>query len=409
MAMTMGNPSTPKPHPNTAPEPACSAALLGNLPLPPFEGQLSKDKDNIIVLGIEGSANKCGVGVLGYNISSNSYRTLSNPRKTYISPPGHGFLPKETAWHHQKHVVALIKSALVEAGVELDELAAICYTKGPGMGGPLKSCAIAARTLSLMVNCPLVAVNHCVGHIEMGRVATQAADPVVLYVSGGNTQVIAFSDQRYRIFGETIDIAIGNCLDRFARTIGLSNDPSPGYNIEVEARKADQTYYMEMPYVVKGMDVSFSGILTHVEAQWKEIVKKASMNISNENEREEYLNKMRCSLCFSLQETLFAMLVEITERTMAHCGQKQVLIVGGVGCNKRLQEMMLHMVQQRGGTLCAMDHRYCIDNGAMIAQAGILALQHGITTPLKECTCTQRFRTDQVKAIWRSQVNWSHT
>lgn len=83
------------------------------------------------------------------------------------------------------------------------EISAICFTKGPGMGGPLRSCAIAARTLSKIWNIPLVGVNHCVGHIEMGRVATGAYDPVVLYVSGGNTQVIAFSDGRYRIFGET--------------------------------------------------------------------------------------------------------------------------------------------------------------------------------------------------------------
>lgn len=86
--------------------------------------------------------------------------------------------------------------------------------------------------LSLLWKKPLVAVNHCVAHIEMGRVVTGAEDPVVLYVSGGNTQVIAYSEGRYRIFGETIDIAVGNCLDRFARVLELSNDPSPGYNIE---------------------------------------------------------------------------------------------------------------------------------------------------------------------------------
>ena len=248
------------------------------------------------------------------------------------------------------------------------------------MGGPLQSCAICARTLSLLWNVPLVGVNHCVGHIEMGRLATGASNPVVLYVSGGNTQVIAYSNQRYRIFGETIDIAIGNCLDRFARVIGVSNDPSPGYNIEQEAKKG--TKYIPLPYVVKGMDVSFSGILTKVQ----ELAK---------TERKE-------DLCFSLQETLFAMLVETTERAMAHTGQKQVLIVGGVGCNKRLQEMMRQMVEERGGGVSAMDHRYCIDNGAMIAQAGIFALQFGVTTPIEDSWCTQRYRTDQMKAIWRA-------
>ena len=202
----------------------------------------------------------------------------------------------------------------------------------------------------------------------------------------GNTQVISYSNQRYRIFGETIDIAIGNCLDRFARVIGLSNDPSPGYNIELEARKPNLKF-VELPYVVKGMDVSFSGILTQVEQLAKTKLKEGKIT--------------KADLCFSLQETLFAMLVEITERAMAHCSANQVLIVGGVGCNKRLQQMMGDMVVERGGTVCKMDHRYCIDNGAMIAQAGIFALQHGIQTDLKDSIVTQRFRTDQVHAIWR--------
>ena len=100
------------------------------------------------------------------------------------------------------------------------------------MGAPLQVCAVAVRMLAQLWNKPIVAVNHCVAHIEMGRCVTGAEDPVVLYVSGGNTQVIAFSEGRYRIFGETIDIAVGNCLDRFARVLSLSNDPSPGYNIE---------------------------------------------------------------------------------------------------------------------------------------------------------------------------------
>jgi N6-L-threonylcarbamoyladenine synthase len=350
-------------------------------------------------LGIEGSANKVGVGVLQYKPSTKEYEILSNPRKTFVAPTGQGFLPKETAWHHQVHITALIRSALQEAfpndALPQARLSAICFTKGPGMGGPLQSCAVAARTLALLWNIPLVGVNHCVGHIEMGRIATAASNPVVLYVSGGNTQVIAYADQRYRIFGETIDIAIGNCLDRFARCIGLSNDPSPGYNIEQQAANTTTAKFLELPYTVKGMDVSFSGILTHVEQLAKTQLKRGEITVQD--------------LCYSLQETLFAMLVEITERAMAHTGQQQVLIVGGVGCNKRLQDMMECMVKERGGSLCAMDHRYCIDNGAMIAQAGILQLQYGQATALEDSWCTQRFRTDQVKTTWRAPTEWKHT
>jgi len=377
---------------STATDVPCSALNLENLPLPPPTHKVNK-RGETIVLGIEGSANKIGVGVLRYSPKLQTYHILSNPRKTFIPPIGQGFLPRETALHHQNHIVALVKAAINEAFPEGNEgedgffLSAICFTQGPGMGAPLQSCAVAARMLSLIWKVPLVGVNHCVGHIEMGRVATGASNPVVLYVSGGNTQVLAYSSQqKYCIFGETIDIAIGNCLDRFARAIGLSNDPSPGYNIEQEAKKGGEIF-LDVPYTVKGMDVSFSGILTFMEQEAKKKLQKGLIT--------------KADLCFSLQETIFAMLIEITERAMAHCGNKQVLIVGGVGCNRRLQEMMANMVKDRGGTLCAMDHRYCIDNGAMIAQAGILALQFGITTELKDTRCTQRFRTDQVKTVWR--------
>jgi N6-L-threonylcarbamoyladenine synthase len=253
------------------------------------------------------------------------------------------------------------------------------------MGAPLVSVAIVARTLALLWNKPIVGVNHCIGHIEMGREITGANNPVVLYVSGGNTQVIAYSEHRYRIFGETLDIAVGNCLDRFARILNLPNDPSPGYNIEQYAKKGKK--FIELPYTVKGMDVSFSGILSNIET------------ITNDQ-----LSNNQCTpedLCFSLQETVFAMLVETTERAMAHIGSKEVLIVGGVGCNLRLQEMMTQMVEQRGGKVFATDERFCIDNGIMIAHAGLLAYKTGFVTPLEESTCTQRFRTDEVYVAWR--------
>eukprot|EP00898_Chlorokybus_atmophyticus_P002440 jgi/Chlat1/3197/Chrsp22S03417 len=189
----------------------------------------------LLALGIEGSANKIGVGVVRLDGS-----ILANPRKTYITPPGHGFLPKETAVHHQREVLSVVEAALEEAGVTPQQLDCLCYTKGPGMGAPLQVGAIVVRVLSQLWNKPIIGVNHCVAHIEMGRIVTGAEDPVVLYVSGGNTQVIAFAEGKYRIFGETIDIAVGNCLDRFARVLNLSNDPSPGYNIEQLAKQGKQ-------------------------------------------------------------------------------------------------------------------------------------------------------------------------
>lgn len=229
----------------------------------------------------------------------------------------------------------------------------------------------------------------------MGREITGAQNPVVLYVSGGNTQVIAYASQRYRIFGEALDIAVGNCLDRFARTLNISNDPAPGYNIEQLAKRGK--HLLDLPYTVKGMDCSFSGILASID------VLAARLEQDTTGWRDEVSGEVisREDLCFSLQETIFAMLVEITERAMAHVGSHQVLIVGGVGCNERLQQMMGLMANDRGGSVFATDERFCIDNGIMIAHAGLLAYQTGFTTALTDSTCTQRFRTDEVLIKWR--------
>lgn len=363
----------------------------------------------MIALGLEGSANKLGVGVIYHPDTysqtkgqtgslktksiSRDAQILSNIRHTYVSPPGEGFLPKDTALHHRQHVTDLVRRALREANITIADVDCICYTKGPGMGAPLQSVALAARLLSLLWKKPLIGVNHCVGHIEMGREITGATNPVVLYVSGGNTQVIAYSMQRYRIFGETLDIAVGNCLDRFARTLAISNDPAPGYNIEQLAKKG--SVLVDLPYAVKGMDCSFSGILAKIDEY------AAQMKMGNLQDPITGSDVTPEDLCFSLQETVFSMLVEITERAMAHVGSNQVLIVGGVGCNERVQEMMGIMAGERGGSVYATDERFCIDNGIMIAHAGLHAFKTGFKTDLQDSTCTQRFRTDDVYVAWR--------
>ncbi|KAL7176936.1 hypothetical protein ACSBR2_030299 [Camellia fascicularis] len=163
---------------------------------------------------------------------------------------------------------SLIKSALKTALITPNDIDCLCYTRGPGMGAPLQVAVVVVWVLSQLWKKLIVAVKHCVAHIDTGRVVTGADDPVVLYVSGGNTQMIAYSKGRYRIFGETIDIAVGNCLDRFARVLTLSNDPNPEYNIEQQL-------------VVKGMDVSFSEILSYLEATAEEKLKNNECTLAD--------------------------------------------------------------------------------------------------------------------------------
>lgn len=154
--------------------------------------------------------------------------------------------------------------------------------------------------------------------------------------------------------------------------------------------------YHPLPYTVKGMDVSFSGILSAVEQ--KVLPAKGQQNRRKLLPQQEKATHE--DLCYSLQETIFAMLVEITERAMAHCGSNEVLIVGGVGCNERLQEMMEIMCQERNGKLFATDERFCIDNGVMIAHAGWEMFRSGTKMKFSESIITQRFRTDDVLVTW---------
>ncbi|GAB0202224.1 probable tRNA N6-adenosine threonylcarbamoyltransferase [Grus japonensis] len=331
------------------------------------------------VLGLEGSANKVGAGVVRDGV------ILSNCRATYVTPPGHGFAPGPTGRHHRARLLGLVAAALRDAGLRPRDIDAVAFTRGPGMGSPLAVVAAAARTLAQVWGLPLLGVNHCVGHIEMGRLLGRAPDPLVLYVSGGNTQVIAFSRRRYRIFGETLDVAVGNCLDRFARLLQISNEPSPGYNIEVLARRGRRL--VELPYVVKGLDVSFSGLLSHLQAVTPKLLEAGEATPED--------------LCFSLQETAFAMLTEVTERALALTRATHLLLVGGVACNRRLQEMLRTMCRARGAELCPIDERYCVDNGAMIAQAGWEMLRAGQVTELAQSGITQRYRTDEVEVTWR--------
>jgi glycoprotease/Kae1 family metallohydrolase len=236
--------------------------------------------------------------------------------------------------------------------------------------------ATAARALSLAYDVPLMGVNHCVAHIEVGRWQTGCRDPVVLYVSGANTQVIAFRRGRYRVFGETLDIGIGNALDKFGRFLGLQHPGGP----KIEALAREWKNYIKMPYVVKGMDLSFSGMMS--------AAKEAAATHSKED------------VCFSLQENAFAMLVEVTERALAHTGKDEVLVGGGVAANGRLQAMLDVMCKGRGARFYAPARKFFGDNGSMIAYTGLLQLEHGMTIDVADSAVLPNYRTDDVVIPW---------
>ena len=268
----------------------------------------------MICLGIEGTAHTLGIGIIHNRV------VLSNVSKMYEPSKG-GIHPREAANHHTSQFIYVLKKALEKAGVCIRDIDIVGFSQGPGLGPCLRTVATAARALSLYLKKPLVGVNHCIAHLEIGRGMTDSKDPVLLYVSGGNTQVIAFMNGRYRVFGETLDIGIGNCLDKFARKIGMKFPGGP----KIEKMAKNGKKYVALPYSVKGMDVAFSGILT------------AALMHADKEEKED--------LCYSLQETCFSMLTEVTERAMSHTEKEEVLLGGGVACNKRLQMMLKKMAE----------------------------------------------------------------
>ncbi|UCD13942.1 MAG: bifunctional N(6)-L-threonylcarbamoyladenine synthase/serine/threonine protein kinase [Thermoplasmatales archaeon] len=330
----------------------------------------------MISLGIEGTAHSIGVGII--QDFKGKCHVLSNLIKTYTPEKG-GIHPREAANYHAAHIADLISDSVKKANLNFSDIDLVSFSQGPGLGPCLRTAATAARALALTLDKPIMGTNHCVAHLEIGKgTIDECTDPVLLYVSGANTQVIAFAEGKYRVFGETLDVGIGNCLDKFGRTVGIKFPCGP--KIEEMAKKGER--YLNLPYSIKGMDIAFSGLLTAAEHFFHKG------------------NKLE-DICFSIQETTFAALTEVTERAMAHTEKNEVLLGGGVASNTRLREMVNIMAQEREASFFVPSQRLCLDNGAMIAWLGFLMYENGIRMSIEESVINQRFRTDMVDVTWR--------
>ena len=305
---------------------------------------------------------------------------LSDIRSVYKAPEGSGIHPREASRHHVEVSPDVLRNALKSANVTMKDIDIIGYSAGPGLGPCLRVGAVISRTVAGFYKKPLVPVNHALGHIELGAMLTGASDPLVLLVSGGHTMILAFSHSRWRVFGETLDITVGQLLDQFGRALGFA---SPcGNKIEQLASQSTGNY-IQLPYIVKGNDVSFSGLLTAA-------VKLVSCNAP------------LTETCYSLQETAFAMLAEAVERALSFTTKKEMMIVGGVAANKRLAQMLDGVCSRQDAKLFVCPIKYAGDNGAQIAWT---ALQEYLATKMnvqvEESTVQQSWRLDIVHVSWR--------
>lgn len=333
---------------------------------------------NLICLGIESTAHTFGVSII------KDEKILVNKRKLYTTKSG-GMVPYKVATHHLDNFDILIKDALKETKLKINDIDLISFSQSPGLGHSLRVGSNVAKSLSQINKIPIIGVNHCIAHLEIGRlIHKDCIDPVFLYASGANTQIIAFTQKKYRIFGESLDIGIGNYLDTIARYMGLGFPGGP--KIYELSQKFNPKIHklIKMPYTVKGMDLSFSGLITFIK---------------NKYDSKKY-NEIEIS--YSIQEHLFAMLLEVSERAMAHCNKNELLLGGGVACNLRLQEMANIMCKERNAKCFILPNEYNVDNAAMIAWLGIL--KYKVTKKsdsIKNLDIYPYLRTDEIDINWR--------
>ena len=327
----------------------------------------------MISIGIEGTAHTLGVGIVdGEDI-------LIDIKNTY-SPKEGGIHPREASRHMADNFGLVIREAIEKASIDKKDIGLVSFSQGPGLGPCLANMGVGARALALSLGVPIMGVNHCVAHIEIGNMLARKENPdwiqpLVLYVSGGNTQILMFKDNRYRVFGETLDIGVGNMLDKFGRKAGLAHPAGP----KIEELASKGSSYIQLPYVVKGNDLSFSGIYTE------------SLKRLGDNSMED--------VCYSLQETSFAMLTEATERALCHLKSDCLLLTGGVANNKRLQEMLDIMAKDNSASF-SVPKGYCGDNGVMIAWTGLAMFENGVRHEIEDTATNQNFRTDEVEITW---------
>ena len=332
-----------------------------------------------VIIGVESTAHTFSFGlVTDDGLPLKSYSALYRPDKG-------GIHPREAADHHSNLASQLIQTLMKEEEISTENISAIAFSQGPGLGPCLRVGANVSRALSEQWDVPLIGVNHCVAHIEIGRNQTGCNDQVLLYVSGGNTQIIARAGDRYQVLGETLDIGIGNMLDKFARAQGLAFPGGP--KVEQLAKewhannKDADVDDVPLPYSVQGMDLNFSGLLNAA--------------IQRVNEGIEI-----GAVCWSLQEHAFSACIEVAERALAHSGKNELLLGGGVACNERIREMTRIMCEQRGCTGTWPEKQYCIDNGTMIAELGRRMLETSNPTTLFSSAVNPSLRTDHTIVTW---------
>ena len=311
----------------------------------------------LITLGIESSCDETGIALyqMGRGLLAHALYTQVAMHNEYG-----GVVPELASRDHVRRVIPLVRQVMREAAVSLDQISAIAYTQGPGLGGALLVGASVANALAYARGIPTIGIHHLEGHLLSPLLSDPAPEfPfVALLVSGGHTQLMRVDGVGlYTLLGETLDDAAGEAFDKSAKLLGLGYPGGPAL-AKLATSGRPGRYKLPRPMQHSGdLDFSFSGLKTAV------------LTLVKQSANDE---QTRADIAYAVQEAIVDVLAHKARAALTHTGLNQLVVAGGVGANQLLRSRLTDSVGSRGGKVFYPDLEFCTDNGAMIAFAGAL-------------------------------------
>ena len=318
---------------------------------------------DIIILGIESSCDETSVAIV-----KNGREVLSNVINTQISIHElyGGVVPEIASRNHIENISPVMKEALKEANIKIDDVDGIACTYGPGLVGALLVGVSYAKALSYAANKPLIGVNHIQGHIAANYITYKDLKPpfLTLLISGGNTQLVLVKDYtEFEILGKTRDDAVGEAFDKIARVIGLGYPGGP----KMDKLAQDGTPNIDLPKVhIEGLDFSFSGLKTA---------------IINLHHKTPDINK--ADLAASFEKDVAEILLDNTKKAVKETNINKIALAGGVSANSYIRKAFKELEEKEDIKVYYPELKLCTDNAAMIASAGYYNFLKGNFSDLK--------------------------
>ncbi|PJC02563.1 MAG: tRNA (adenosine(37)-N6)-threonylcarbamoyltransferase complex transferase subunit TsaD [Gallionellales bacterium CG_4_9_14_0_8_um_filter_59_50] len=314
-----------------------------------------------LILGIESSCDETGIAL--YHTERGLLAHTLHSQIALHNQYG-GVVPELASRDHVRHALPLLRSALQQAACTLRDIDAVAYTQGPGLSGALLVGASIACALAYTLQIPTLGVHHLEGHL----LSPLLSDPapkfpfVALLVSGGHTQLMRVDGVgRYALLGESVDDAAGEAFDKSAKLLGLDY-PGGALLAKLAQGGTPGRFKLPRPMLHSGdLDFSFSGLKTAV------------LLAVQQNPDDP---QTRADIAHAAQEAIVEVLVRKAQSALEQSGLTQLVVAGGVGANQLLRSRLNEVIGKRGGKVFYPDLEFCTDNGAMIAFAGAMRLQH---------------------------------